>query len=115
MVVLMIWIKVFLYFLIYCFYFLVLVLAYSKFLLKIYYVAGFKKYIFGAAIYLITVILLLAPIILGPTNNNYIEKLRLDNYFFFYNLICFTLSVLPGLYCFNELYTKKIKRVHKKF
>ncbi len=106
----MIWFNAFLFFLIFCLYFIFIVYVYSKILVDISHKKGLIKDLMGIIVYLLMIPFFGAPLIIGSEINGYRELISKNNYYFFFNLICFALSLLPGILVFNKYYLKKAKR-----
>lgn len=105
----MIWLYAFLFFLIFCIYFIFINYIYSQILIAINkksLISDLKKII----VYMLMIPFFVAPLIAGSEINGYKELVSNDNYYFIFNVICFALSLLPGFLIFNEYYLKQARR-----
>ena len=98
----MIWFYTFLFFLIFCIYFIFINYFYSQILIAVSNKKGLISDLKRIIVYVLMIPFFVAPLIAGSEINDYKEVVSNDNYYFIFNIICFALSLLPGFFIFNE-------------
>ncbi|EPF80053.1 hypothetical protein F957_02434 [Acinetobacter gyllenbergii CIP 110306 = MTCC 11365] len=106
----MMWFYAFLFFLIFCIYFMFIIYVYSKILMAVSNKKSLVSDLIGIIVYILMIPFFAAPLIIGSEINGYRELISKNNYYFIFNLVFFALSLLPGIFIFNKYYLKQAKR-----
>lgn len=109
----MIWLATFVFFLVYSLVFLGCMYLYANILFFLSKKKSLAYDILALFLYLLMIIFIGFPFFLSSNIDEFQNKIHENTYFYIFTLLFYIFALLPGLFCFNTFYIKKMKLINR--